>query len=65
VKEKIFTWILCLIAFVIVVMIIGGINIAIKEEKELKINCSPTDFYVVGNKGHVTRVYDCGKKVTE
>lgn len=47
----------------IVVVIIILIGFGIKRQgsinSNLYKNCEPTDFFVIGNRGVVTRVYDC------
>lgn len=30
-----------------------------KEPQEVKNNCKETNYFVIGDKGHVNRIYDC------
>ena len=48
------------VVFVILVagIIRGGIRMN-NENASIKNDCIKTDLVVIGNKGHVTKVYDC------
>jgi len=49
------------IAVIIGFIVVIGFAVQRMEAKKSHIrdNCAPTELYVIGNKGHVTRVYDC------
>jgi hypothetical protein len=42
-------------------LMVGGSRM-VKEQNALKEDCTKTDLYVIGNKGHLTGVYACGGK---
>lgn len=58
---KILYTIATLVFISLAILIIRGGIIMHKENKEVLDNCNPTEMYIIGNKGHKTRVYDCTK----
>lgn len=49
---------ICMVVIFVVGAIIGGGRM-ISASSNVRENCKPTDFYVIGDKGHTNRVYDC------
>lgn len=46
----------------LILLLIGvfkGVSTINKNNEKLKTNCKPTELYIIGNKGHASRVYDC------
>ena len=57
-----FLAIIAILMFVFLVLAIAnGIIRTNDAALKLKEDCPPTEMYVIGNKGHIGRVYDCSK----
>lgn len=56
------TLLLLLVVCTIITIIIIGVTKTISESEDVRNECVKTNLVVIGNKGIVTPVYDCGKE---
>jgi len=57
--HKIILLIGSVILITLVVSIVIGISVHHDIKEQFRESCSPTDLYVIANKGRRSRIYDC------
>jgi preprotein translocase subunit YajC len=57
--DKIFLFFIVLFVFAFFYFVVEEVKRMSEDQGMIKSECVKTDFWVIGNKGRVTRVYDC------
>jgi len=57
--DRVLMWIVAVCVSALIAAIVVGASNMVSENSEVRSNCVKTTMVVIGNKGHVTPVYDC------
>lgn len=57
--------VIVVISLIVISLIVIGLCRMYSKSSEVRNNCQKTHLFVIGNKGHRTRVYDCSNSTVE